>query len=177
MRKLFNNPWFVTALALIAFAFVGASLRSKPVVSSSIRVEGLAASSAQSSPEEQSALEKTPKSIDAALKELALAGATRDPFASRPKVQLASPAAERITVPDSVDTVRLSAIWTQDGQTYVLINGQIHQAGDQISKIKIESATQDGVWVTHWKGRDFLSLGVDFTLVTPMNAPKLGASL
>ena len=177
MRKLLNNPWFVTALALIALAFVGASLRPKRVVTAPVITEAPAAGASQSVPEEQSSPEKTPSSIDEALKQLALTGASRDPFASRPKVPVATSAADRIAVPDSVDTMRLSAIWTQQGQTYVVINGQIHQPGDQISKIKIESATQEGVWVTHWKGRDFLSLGVDFTLVTPMGAPKLAASL
>lgn len=110
-----------------------------------------------------------------AMKELAVTTVLTDPFASRIKPVVETVVAE--VVPEVVDTVRLSAIWTQDGATYILINGQIHQAGDEISRIKIESATQEGVWVAHWKGRDFLTLGSDFTLVTPGQRASAGARL
>jgi peptidyl-prolyl cis-trans isomerase A (cyclophilin A) len=83
----------------------------------------------------------------------------------------------------------------QDGHGYTVF-GKVVEGMDVVNKIvavptgnqgghqnvprtpvTIESATQDGVWVAHWKGRDFLALGTDFTLVTPGRAPMRAASL
>jgi hypothetical protein len=97
----------------------------------------------------------------------------RDPFAPRVRVATGSAPAERT----ELDTLRLSAIWTQGPDTFVVINGRIHQAGDEFAKFKIESANQDGVWISHGKGRDFLALGVDFTLKTTIAGSAVSASL
>jgi hypothetical protein len=176
MRKYLNNPWIVTALALVAIAFVWASLRPTTVVrtprvaavSENVADEGISA--------ESSSAELAPTSIEEALKAIALTAVPRDPFAGRPKVSVAGLVAQP-AVPDLVDTIKLSAIWTQEGRTYVLINGRIHQVGDEISRMTIESATQEGVWVAHWKGRDFLSVGTHFTLITPGRKPMRAAAL
>jgi len=98
--------------------------------------------------------------------------ALRDPFAPRAREDEANPT-ETSVAPDVVDSVHLSALWTQGGATYTLINDRICQVGDKIGRLQIESATQDGVWISHWKGRDFISLGGDFTLRTPALAATL----
>lgn len=166
MRKLLNNPWIVAALALAAVAFVGTSLWPKPM-------RGVAVAAVEPSPDSTDSGEQVPVAVEGAslsmeqaLQSLAVTTLPADPFASRPK-HTAESLTEQIYVPDTTETVKLSAIWTQEGKTYVLINGQIHEAGDHIDGIKIESANQEGVWVGHWKGRDFVGLGGDFTLVTP----------
>jgi hypothetical protein len=165
MRKLLNNPWVVTALSLVAIAFVVSSLRSKPAEPT------FAVQAVETTEEPQSdaapVAETAPMSVAEALAQLASLTTPRDPFAGPVKVTDESAASESTVVSDIVDTVKLSAIWTQGGQTYVLINGRIHQAGDEISRIKILSADQKGVWVGHWKGRDFMAVGSAFTLVTP----------
>jgi len=98
----------------------------------------------------------------------------RDPFAARPKREAAG---EALAEPDVVDRVRVSAIWTQGNATLVLVNERICEAGDEIGQVKIESASQEGVWVSHWKGRDFLSLGVEFVLTTPASATHAAARI
>lgn len=184
MRKLLNNPWVVGALALAALAFVGMPLlpRQSAVVSpestdSHALVVVDDAVSVDGSGEETLPAGSAPTDIALALKELAIATPLRDPFAARTKALPALVFAEQAPVADSVDTLRLSAIWIQGATTFVLINGAIRQAGDVFSRFKIESATRDGVWVTHWKGRDFLSLGTDFTLITPAARADVGSSL
>jgi hypothetical protein len=181
MRKLLNNPWVVGALALAALAFVGMPLLPRqsaggsPDSQSSVVVDD--AVSVDETGEETLPAGAAPSDIALALKELAITTPLRDPFAARIKTLPASVIAEQAPVPDSVDTLRLSAIWIQGANTFVLINGAIRQAGDAFSRFKIESATRDGVWVTHWKGRDFLSLGTDFTLITPAARSEVGSSL
>jgi hypothetical protein len=176
MRKYLNNPWIVTALVLGAVAFVWSSLGPTRVVVA----PQLATSSGmvvdEAVPEEPARDEVGALSIEEALKAIKLTAVPADPFAARPKAE-STGLPEQPAVPDIVDTVKLSAIWTQGGRTYVVINDRIHEAGDEISRIKIESASQQGVWVAHWKGRDFVSLGDDFTLVTPAYMPMRAASL
>ncbi|MEO6001809.1 MAG: hypothetical protein ABIZ04_04375 [Opitutus sp.] len=174
MRKLLNNPKIVAALALVAAACVGVSLMPKGTQSSGQTAEPTALASEAAA--EPITAELSTIAVETAAKETPVAVALVDPFGPRTSTSN-EPAAELPPLPDSVDTVRLSAIWTQRDQTFVLINGEVHQAGDEISRIKIESATQDGVWVAHWKGRDFLTLGTDFTLVTPGRRPHVEASL
>jgi len=175
MRKLLNNPWIVTALALVAAACVGFSLMPSRTASGRGMPESREALTQAEPVANSNANEPGQPTVIEAMKELAVTTLPTDPFASRAKPVVEAVTAE--VVPETVDTVRLSAIWTQDGATFILINGQIHQAGDEISRIKIESATQDGVWVAHWKGRDFLTLGSDFTLVTPGQRASAGARL
>ena len=64
----------------------------------------------------------------------------------------------------------------REGATYAVINDTIVRPGDAIGRLKIESATTDGVWLVHWKGRDHLELGRDFTLHTPAASPAALAS-
>jgi len=159
MRKLLNKPWFAGLLAIAAVAVVarvafsgggGLSLGAADAAESAVEGEGVADTS-------------THAPVEAILKSLPIPAGLRDPFAVRAKTEVG----EKLVEPDVVDTVHLSAIWTQDGQTLVLINDRILQGGDEIGRIKIESATPDGVWISHWKGRDFLSIGGNFTLNTP----------
>ena len=111
-----------------------------------------------------------------ALDLLPVASLRRDPFALRQIAETASaPIAESIA-PPAVDTVHLTALWTQDGVTLMLINDRICQAGDEIGRLKIESATQDGVWLSHWNGRSFLALGDAFTLTTPARSATVAVS-
>ena len=52
----------------------------------------------------------------------------RDPFAASAKSAATVAAIEKAR-PDQLETVHLSAIWSQDGTTYVLFNGGIHLPG------------------------------------------------
>jgi hypothetical protein len=168
MRKLLNKPWVVAVLAVAALAFVGQSLLPKrtPVgtgESGSVYEE-------TTSQEEDGAITGAPgakNSIQAALKDLPLSATPRDPFAPSSRPGPVSAAVEKTPEPDQVETLKLSAIWVQGGATYLLINDKIVQAGDRIGRVTVDSATIEGVWLKHWKGRDFLSIGGAFTLATP----------
>jgi hypothetical protein len=167
MRKLLNNPWIVTALALAAVAFVGSSLWPKQMRgAAAVAAENTSSDASPVSDQALASGEGAILSVDQALQSLAVKTLPLDPFAGRPK-PIAEDTAEQIRSPDTVETVKLSAVWTQEGKTFALINGQVHEAGDSIASITIESASQDGIWVGHWKGRNFVGLGSDFTLVTP----------
>jgi len=167
MKKLLNKPWFVAVLALAAAAFVGNAVYQGvrgPAYGSGAPASTEAIAPAEASTVAEGETVRLPASD--ALKALVIPKtAVRDPFAQRAKDETA--AVEKIVAPDLVETVHLSALWTQSGATFTLINDRICQAGDEIGRLKIESATQEGVWITHWKGRDFLALGGDFTLRTP----------
>jgi len=162
MKKLLNKPWFVAALAAIALFLVGHSVwpwlhASTPAGDEAAAPEPDAATAPEARP-----------SIEAVLQSISIQGTLRDPFAPRRAVANETAAAEpAAALPDLVETVTLAALWTQHGETLALINGQILQAGDAIGRLRIESASDDGVWVRHWKGRDFIALGATFRLVTP----------
>jgi hypothetical protein len=160
MRKLLNKPWFVAVLALaalvaVATAFLPGGGKFK------IRGLGLSTDSTETSPSNDGELKM---SAWAMVQKIQIPVNLRDPFAVKTK---AVEIVEKAPEPDVVDTVHLSALWMQDGQTLALINDHICETGDQIGHLKFESATQDGVWISHWKGRDFLKIGGDFTLSTP----------
>jgi hypothetical protein len=70
-----------------------------------------------------------------------------------------------------VDTAHLSALWTENGETLALVNGRILRPGEGVGRMTIESATQEGIWVTHAKGRDFIALGGTFVLTSPAIPP------
>jgi len=173
MKKLLNKPWFVAALALAAIAFVGNAVYQgmrKPAYGGG--VTALAEPAAPAEGEVAAEGERLP--VRDALKALVIPkSGLRDPFAPRVHEETISAAMEKITAPDFVDTMHLSALWTQSGATFTLINDHICQVGDQIGRLKIESATQEGIWVSHWKGRDFISLGGDFVLTTPATVSAL----
>jgi hypothetical protein len=166
MKKLLNNPWVVGALALAALAFVAHSLIPANGGSGAGVVEDAGANPlAGGEPSEAVA---ATGSVHDAIKELSTNSATRDPFSPRAKIaaHIAAPA-EKTPQPDVVETIKLTALWTQDGATFALINDRVCKAGEKLGRITIDVATQDGVWVTHWRGRDFLALGAAFTLTTP----------
>ena len=169
MRKLLNNRWFVTAMALLAVALMWSSLRT----SDSGRAQPVAVGSAEpvadpAAEQTQSGGEPSTVSNQDALKQLVVPKSSRDPFASR-NIQPAAPVEAVEQQPDLVDSVHLTGIWTQNGATLLLLNERVAQVGDTIGRLTIESATQDGVWLTHWKGRDFLTVGQIFILKTPAN--------
>jgi hypothetical protein len=165
MKKILNNPWVVGVLALAAVAFVAHSLIPARSGASVVAVE-----ESEQVSEEPLAAEAPGGGGDIrdALKELTVASNARDPFSPRAKAAaVLLVAAEKVPLPDIVETIRLTALWTQNGATYALINERIQCVGDKVGGLTVETATQDGVWVTHWKGRDFLALGASFTLTTP----------
>ena len=173
MKKLLNNPWFVAVLAFAALAFVGNAVYQatrKPAYGS-----GVSASAESPAPAEgEVAVEGERLSVRDALKALVIPKTgLRDPFAPRVREEATIVAADKPGAPDFVDAMHLSALWTQSGATFTLINDRICQVGDQIGRLKIESATQEGVWVSHWKGRNFISLGGDFVLKTPATVSAL----
>jgi hypothetical protein len=104
-------------------------------------------------------------SPDEASKLLVAPKTSRDPFAAR-VVQTAA-AVETVELPDQIDTAHLSAVWSQNGATLLLVNERMSKVGDVIGRLTIESASQNGIWLTHWKGRDFLTVGKTFILKTP----------
>jgi len=144
MRKLLNNPWLVGSLCLAVPLVAGRALlrpgdgaypaRSEtPVGSEPVRIAA-----------------ENPPGAAAAERTRPLAAASRDPFA----------AWERGPTPaGATETVQLSALWTENGATLVLLNHQMLKPGDKIGRWQIESATQDGVWITRGAGRRFLALG------------------
>jgi hypothetical protein len=173
MKKHLNNPWIVGVLVLIAVAVVADALM--PAREETGEVPNFAhehEAPLLTSPETAEAVSSSFVEIREALKELALSNALRDPFVYRPKEVAPVVLTEKTRQPDIVETIRLTALWTQGGRTWALINGRAHQAGDEIGRLTIETATPDGVWVTHWKGRDFVEIGAHFTLVTPAEEPK-----
>jgi hypothetical protein len=147
MRQLLNKPWLVSAL--VAFALILAVMRSGQ--GAGLRDQGMAAVDPAGEPGTATFGGTTvPRPIEAALQALPPRKPVADPFAARPS---------QVVLPGFTETVRLSAIWTQGGATLVMVNDRILKAGDSIGSLRIESATQDGVWIGHGSGRDFLSLG------------------
>jgi hypothetical protein len=165
MRKLLNNRLVVAALAVAAIAFVWFSLAPTTRVQR-VAVAAPVETDAQITAEPPASEAVHPSAQDA-LKQLALPKVPRDPFATRATVESA-PDGEKKEEPDFVDTAHLSGIWTQNGVTFVLINEHVRSVGDSIGRLQIESASRDGVWLTHWKGRTFLALGKSFVLKTPV---------
>jgi hypothetical protein len=168
MRKWLNNPWFVTAMSVLAIGLAWSSLR--PTQSSHHRAAASYAepiAPAIEQPPSDSAT--TSVSPEEASKQLVAPKTSRDPFAAR-TVQTAA-VVETIEVPDSVDTAHLSAVWSQNGATLLLVNNRMSKVGDTLGRLTIESATRNGIWLTHWTGRDFLTVGKTFVLKTPAHQP------
>ncbi len=162
MRKLLNKPWFVAVVAVVALAFVARATFSG---GTRFGLGGTAAAAPAGADSEQTPEEASRANLFEVVRNLQLPAPIKDPFAIHIKVD---PAADKVEVPDAVESVHLSAIWSQGGKTLVLINDRIFQKGDEIGRLKIESANEDGVWLTHWKGRDFVRVGGNFTLNTPV---------
>ncbi len=170
MRKLLNKPWFVASLALAALAFVGQSFLPKRFAAGTSGVAALNPAAADPTVAGRPVADAAVAQPGDELAALTGASVQRDPFAPSAKSAAVLAAVEKAK-PDLLDTVHLSAIWSQDGMTYVLLNGRIQQPGDEIGRLRIESASSDGVWLAHWKGRDHLDIGDDFTLRTPAAGP------
>jgi hypothetical protein len=155
MRNWLNNPWVVAALAVAALALVAKSFYFQSE-------EGASPAARRSAAIAPLPTGETAALDGDALKTLLAPSGPRDPFGelSRPEAAAAPAAA-------ATDTVRLSAIWTQNGETFVLIDGHVLQAGDRLGRLRIESATQEGVWIGHGRTRDFISFGRTATLITP----------
>jgi hypothetical protein len=168
MRKWLNNPWFVTAMSVLAIGLAWSSLR--PTQSNRHRAATSSAEPVEPSIEQpQPDGASTSASPDDVLKQLVAPKTSRDPFAAR-AVQTAA-VVETVALPDSLDTAHLSAVWKQNGATLLLVNDRMSKVGDTIGRLTIESATQNGIWLTHWKGRDFITVGKTFVLKTPANQP------
>lgn len=167
MRKLLNKPWVVALLAFAAVALVAQSLLDRPKRRPQRAVATDAALALEDSALPASAVAG---SIPEALASLSFPESLPDPFAPRAKRVVEVVVENRETGADVTETVHLSAIWEQDGSAYVLLNGRICRSGDMVGRITIASIEREGVWLTHWKGRDFVRLGQDFTLITPAAA-------
>lgn len=164
MRKLLNKPWFVVALAVGAAGLVAHSIISQMPPSSRSVAPAENDPSADASSDGTVAGTSGESSTRAVLKEISAASTARNPFLARSKPVATS--VEKAQQPDETESLSVGAVWIQAGIAYVLANGQIHRPGDQLGRIKIESVTRDGVWLAHWKGRDFVSVGAAFTLTT-----------
>jgi len=161
MRKLLNKPWFVALLAIAAIAAVWTS------VAPATRPARIAASAEPLATTEPAAEENTALPSHEAMQPLPVTKASRDPFAVSQVAQPTQSVEVKPEEPDLVDTVRLSCLWTQNGATLMLINDRIHNTGDTIGHLTIESASPQGVWLAHTKGRAFLEIGKTFVLKTP----------
>ena len=168
MRKLLNKPWFVAIMAIGALALVVKVMffQGDKLALPGFTANPPAAEASTSGPARGTAWNEVNK--------ISISGPIRDPFSIKVKAEVA----EKAPVPDQVDKVHVSAIWTQDGHTLVVINDRICEDGDQIGRLKIDSASQEGVWLSHWKGRNFVSIGGSFTLNTPAGKfQRAGSSL
>jgi hypothetical protein len=171
MRKLLNKPWIAAILAVAAIACVAMAVFSN---GQKFGLPGPASPDASASASEDgTAADPSHTTAWGVVNKISIPSSDRDPFAIKVK---ATEIVEKAPEPDLVDSIHLSAIWTQEGRTLVLINDRICQDGDEIGRLKIASATPDGVWLTHWKGRDFISIGGNFTLNTPADKFRRAAS-
>ena len=161
MKKLLNNPWFSGLLVLAAIAFVAQSL-----LPSNARPRVAAGSDVVSS--DETAASAPAASIHDALAALQVPASMRNPYAPRTAPGSAVEAVAPKKPDETSSTFLLSAVWRQDALTLALINGSIQSAGSHFGPLHIESIQPDGVWVTHHKGRTFLSLGAPFVLTTPL---------
>lgn len=167
MKKLLNNPWFVGLLAAAAIVFVTHSALKK-------RGFDYASADGWEEPEDlyeedideevtRSATNGT--SVWEALEALAPSSPPSNPFSDRQAEIIVDDGNEDPST--RLVSVHLSAIWKQGAQTLLLINDRIHGSGDTVAELPaghltIESASLDGVWLSHPAGRNFLSLGQTF---------------
>lgn len=166
MRKLLNKPWFVILLALGAVGAAWYSLAPyftspqppppPPPEPAAVATENTVSS------EDSSALPEPAKAIPQTK-------VSRDPFVvKKASSEQAAPTADTTPdEPDVLETFRVSALWTQHGSTLVYINGQVHQVGDNLGRVMIESATPQGVWLSNSQGREFVQVGKQLVLRTP----------
>jgi hypothetical protein len=177
MRKLLNNPAFVTVLALVALGFVGWSVLSgtKPPVPV-VPDEGIPVADttvvetlAEAVPEPGEGPARL--SVAEALKALVIPATLRDPFAlpARP-VQIRQDQSGGPVV-EVVERLRLSAIWVQGPAVYLLLNGQICQPGEDVDRFTVETASVEGAWIRHAGDRSFLPVGQELVVRTSVPGP------
>lgn len=166
MRKLLNQPWFAAVLAAVALAFVGYTVLANRTATVSYAAPeadtGIVA--------EDGTVIANPtgsQAIFAAFKDLSVSGPPRNPFLARIKPAATGANLERPQQPDESESVNVGAVWIQAGSSFALVNGRIVRAGERVGRVEIESVNRDGIWLTHWKGRDFVPVGGGFTLTTP----------
>jgi hypothetical protein len=185
MRKLLKQPWFAAVLAISAVVFCALSLRepSRPTRSRIQRPVAVAAPEAAVADDAGSdgavapGPEGTSRSIAAILAALEFPATIRDPFAPRGATLVSGePEGTPLpTLPDEAESVHLTAVWQQGLTRLALLNNRIVRVGDQLGRVMIDEITIDGVWVTHWKGRDFVAFGGAFTLLTPAGGAPASA--
>ncbi|MEZ5276757.1 MAG: hypothetical protein R3F07_10295 [Opitutaceae bacterium] len=163
MKKLLNNPWFVGLLVAGAIVFVAQATLSKrqsaayPASYPDEYVDDFE----EVSPDETGLpAAGEVASVRQALDALSTTTPNSNPFGSRQAEIVADGSVEEPAGAGFI--VHLFAIWQQNGQTLVLVNNRIQQAGDVIGDLTIESTTLDGIWLSHPDGRDFISLGSSF---------------
>ena len=177
MRKLLNNPWFVTLLALAALGFVGWSVLSgskppAPVVpDEAIRSEDVAVAETPSDTALEEGEGPAQLSVAEALKALVIPATLRDPFALPAK-----PVAARLDqaggpMVEVVEKLRLSAIWIQGPSVFLLLNGQICQPGEAVDRFTVETASDEGAWIRHAGDRSFLPVGQELVVRTSVPGP------
>jgi hypothetical protein len=169
MRKLLNKPWVVGLLASFAIglvAYEGLGLRASAAsVRPAVAVEEVDSSE---KPEKQG--ENATENLAAV--DMFVAAGSRDPFAARPNPAGMSDKSVE-SIPATMQTLKLAAIWLQGADSYVAINAQICRVGDAISGASIESVTREGAWLQLPSGRQFLPVGREVTFAAP---PKRGPS-
>jgi len=162
MKRWLNSPWFVAVLCGVATYFVVQSIfdltgPARPVARPAMTDEIY--DPHEASPELIEAL----GSIDEALARLNVPANPRDPFDSAPT---ATTAVATLAAPETVETLRLSAIWEQGSSLLLVINNRVRTVGEHIGPVLIESATMDGVWLSYEIGREYLPFGGVVSLVT-----------
>jgi hypothetical protein len=162
MRKLLNNPKVVAVLAIAAVGFVAYSVKperprgGRPVVTEPV---------SETTEPEPAPLSGAQPAAPSGLDALVFNPAPADPFIVRKPVVLAASAAQP-DLPDEEETVHLTALWSQAGASLALVNGRICEVGAVLGRLKLDEITRDGVWFTHAKGRNFISVGQRFVLRT-----------
>lgn len=169
MKKLLNNPWFVGLLAAAAIVFV---------THTALKDRGVDYASADATDEyegefedewvmDEEAVESAANgsSVWEVLDALTPSSPPANPFDDRQAEIMVDAEGEESSA--TLVSVHLSAIWSQGAQTLLLVNDRIHAAGDTVAELAagdltIESASLDGIWLSHPDGRDFLSLGKTF---------------
>lgn len=176
MKKLLNNPWVVGVLAMGAVLLVARTVlraMSPGFVSSASASTDFEWDDSESEADENQTLSDA-ASIRQVVLDVALPTEIPDPFVNRSRIK-ETPTPEIESV-EEADRIKLSAIWEQGGEMLLLLNGRIFRVGDTLGRVTIESASLDGIWLTHWNGRDFVPLGGEFTLVTPVKRPRAETS-
>ena len=163
MRKLLNNPAFVGVLALAALVFVGWSVLAKPDVALPAAPDGDAVD-AVGAEDGEAGVDVSNLSIPDALKALSIPALTRDPFAIPAKPENEASSSDETAAAETIERVRLSAIWVQGPAVYLLLNGKICTPGDRVGRFTVETAEIAGALIGFPGGSHFLSVGQELAV-------------